>query len=256
MSGLSVVAEVGRAGRREARDHAARGPVWISWIALETRIVALPAVLRRCRRAGAAPSRSEIIPAGIGSGIGIGFASPKRLSTRIDPDRAARAARAPPSRRTCSCRARRATILPLSEPFGQRAERSMFGSAAEPHRCGSTGLPSVPTIERDVDERLVRASPTPPGSFAPPAPWIGTAPSDGGPPDDATAPVRRRASSRRRRPRSRPVRCPASRPCRGRSPRGRCRRRSPARRRRARCCGSSRTSRRSPDRSAARRPRS
>ena len=75
--------------------------------------------------------------------------------------------------------------LPASESL-TIVPRLPFGSVAEPHRCVSTGLPSLPsTLETSTSgwSALDQAV----GSLAPPAPWIGTAPSDGGPPVTVSA---------------------------------------------------------------------
>jgi hypothetical protein len=71
-------------------------------------------------------------------------------------------------------------IVPRSEPAG-RAGVTAFGAALGPQRYGSTALPSPPRIDvtsTTVWSRVLQ----PAGSFAPPAPWIGTAPRFGGPP--------------------------------------------------------------------------
>src|SRR5581483_2888131 len=153
-------------------------PVWISWMSLETRICAWPPFAARYARR-VAPSRSEIIPAGTGRRRGMPFASPKRLSTRIRPIAPPSAARWPFEKNVHL--PRRATrIFPFTASLGI-VPTPAFGSAAEPHRYASTGLPSVPTTapaSTTVWSRDDHAS----GSFAPPADWIGTAPSDGGPP--------------------------------------------------------------------------
>ena len=198
----------------------------------------------------ACPSRSAIIPAGSGSCTGIGFASPGRLSISTIPAASPRRARAAFETKLQRPRETSA-ILPASEPFG-RLPRPLFGSAAGPQRYGSAGLPSVPTIVRDVDDRLIGVRP---GGRHARRSGSGRRRAKAAR-RRRSGPARRRASSRRLRPRSRPVRCPVTPSSRGRSRRGRCRMRSPARHRRAPCCARPRSSRRSPGRSPGRRPRS
>ena len=75
--------------------------------------------------------------------------------------------------------------MPATEPFGS-VPRPVFGSVAEPQRCDSTGLPSVPITE-ETSTTVWLSVAQPAGSFAPPAFWIGMAPSDGGPPTTESA---------------------------------------------------------------------
>ena len=142
---------------------------------VDTRIFTWPPLASANARS-ARPSRSAIIPAGTGSGIGIGFASPGRLSTRTIPAASPSSARAAFEAKLQRPRETRA-ILPASEPFG-RLPSPLSGSAAVPQRYGSAGLPSVPTI--------VATSTIVWSAFAQVwgtlAIWIGTAPSDAGPP--------------------------------------------------------------------------
>jgi len=98
--------------------------------------------------------------------IGIGFASPKRLSIRIRPIAPPRDARSAFEMNVHVPRSAR-RIFPVTEPLG-RVPSDVFGSVVEPHRCDSTGLPSVPMIE--VMSTIVWSSvDQPPGTFAPPA---------------------------------------------------------------------------------------
>ena len=118
--------------------------------------------------------------AGRESVIGIGFASPKRLSARISPIAPASFARSAfEAKRADAARRRARSCRSAIQPGSVPAD--VFGSVAEPQRCESTGFPSVPItvltstiVWSSVDQAA--------GRLAPPAPWIGTAPSDGGPP--------------------------------------------------------------------------
>ena len=97
-----------------------------------------------------------------------------------------RAPRAPPSRRTCRLPRETSAILPVSESLGS-VPRLVFGSVAGPAEMRLDGL-AVGADDASRRRRSSgRASTTPPGSFAPPAPWIGIAPSDGGPPTTESA---------------------------------------------------------------------
>ena len=86
------------------------------------------------------------------------FASPKRLSTRMIPI-------APAELRASAFETKRADAARHERDLaGQRALRaacrgSCSGRSPDPQRCGSTGLPSVPTIVDDVDDRLVEGRP-------------------------------------------------------------------------------------------------
>jgi hypothetical protein len=91
-----------------------------------------------------APSRFEIIPPGSPTGIGMTFASPWRLSTRISP--IAPAAFACAAFVSSGHEPRDASaIFPLSEFFGSLlfVDAMLVGG---PQRSGLTGLPSVPVI--------------------------------------------------------------------------------------------------------------
>ena len=112
------------------------------------------------------------------------FASPKRLSTRMMPIAPPSAARSAFETNVQMPRETR-TILPLTESLGS-VPRLVFGSLADPQRCDSTGLPSVPTID-ETSTICWSSVAHAPGSLAPPAPWIGIAPSDGGPPTTESA---------------------------------------------------------------------
>src|SRR5581483_3391895 len=107
------------------------------------RIVARPPVGAIAARSRA-PSRSETMPAGTVSGIGIGFASPARLSTSTSPIAPAARARADLELNVQIPRETRA-IAPVSEPRGS-VDAPSLRLLGGPQRCDSTGLPSVPTI--------------------------------------------------------------------------------------------------------------
>src|SRR3954447_21623548 len=174
--GLQHVAEVGGAGRREARDD----PAAVGGDLLDAARHAnrCPAAVRREVCAQPRAGRSESIPPAIGSCTGMPLASPKRLSTRISPDAPAFCARCAFEMNVQVPRSA-SRIFPPAEPFGS-VPRVPLGSVAEPQRCDSTGLPSVPTIERT--STIVWSSVDhAPGSFAPPALCSGTAPRLGGP---------------------------------------------------------------------------
>ena len=112
-----------------------------SCFANENRTAALPPTPRRKSRSRA-PSRSEIVPAGMSSAIV--SASPERLSTSTIPTAPPYSARisfetsAHPPRKTSA-------IVPLSDERG-RVVSSAFGCWT-PQSCGSTGRPSVPVTE-------------------------------------------------------------------------------------------------------------
>ena len=123
MSGFSWLLEVGRPGRREARDHAAAVRLDLPDVRRDADRRAWPPLASRNARSGW-PSRSEIIPAGIGSRTGIGFASPKRLSTSTIPV-------APPSRARSAFETKRAEASRDQRDLAARASRS----AALPRPC-------------------------------------------------------------------------------------------------------------------------
>ena len=90
-------------------------PVWISCgslVEVARKLVRPPCAARYARRF--APSRSEIIPPGSASWIGMKFGSPNRLSTSTMPRCRLPCARARPSSRTCSRRGRRARPCPAA----------------------------------------------------------------------------------------------------------------------------------------------
>ena len=149
---LQQVAEGGRPGGREARDDPAALPSGSPGSCLPTRIDRWPPFASMKARS-AAPSRSAIMPPGSAADR-----DRVRLAEAVvdedDPGRAGRLRARRPSTRTSRCRARRARSCPVSEPAGQRRRAGVriVGAAAE---LRSTGLPSVPVIVPDVDERLV-----------------------------------------------------------------------------------------------------
>ena len=108
-----------------------------------TRKAVRPPRAAMCSRSRA-PSRSEIIPAGITSRSGMPFASPGRLSTTRSPVApAARARRAFESNVQTPRETR--TTVPESDPGGSMLT-GRFTSPAGPQRRRSTGRPSIPTI--------------------------------------------------------------------------------------------------------------
>src|SRR2546423_3837961 len=110
------------------------------------------------------------MPAGSESVIGIEFASPKRLSARMRPIAPARLARSAFDAKLQMPRDASA-ILPVSDPAGS-VPADVFGSVTDPHRCASTGFPSLPIIvltSTIVWSSVDQAA----GSLAPPG-WIGT----------------------------------------------------------------------------------
>jgi hypothetical protein len=120
-----------------------------------------------------APSRSEIIPEGSSSGIGIASSSPERLLARMRP--IAPAAFAWAAFVTNGQRPRVASaMVPSRERFGSVP----CGEArlpAGPQRCRSTGLPSVPVIvptsTRTCALVLHEAGVSPPGEGSKAMPW-------------------------------------------------------------------------------------
>ena len=112
------------------------------------------------------PSRSEIIADGVSSGIGIGFASPGRLSITIIPAAPAFLARASFETNVQFPR-RTSAIAPSSAPAGS-VDGPELGVPAGPHRYASTAFASVP---RMVETSTIGWSAVDhfAGSFAPPA---------------------------------------------------------------------------------------
>src|SRR5438445_12464129 len=145
-------------------------PVSTLWIRLPIVTLDTPPVLARYARR-LAPSRSLIMPAGRGSWIGIGFASPGRLSTRTRASAPARAARIAFEMNVQWPREASA-MSPLRDP-GCRGERaSLFGSLSGPQSRRSTGLPSTP-VRAPMSTSLCSVRANEPGKRAPPALSIG-----------------------------------------------------------------------------------
>ena len=101
-----------------------------------------PRVPRYARRL--APSRSEIIPERTGRTSGIGFASPKRLSTMTRP-----AAPAAAARTAFEKNVQRPRVISAKEPAREPRGRGFvpaFGSRPIPQSWVGTGCPFVPVI--------------------------------------------------------------------------------------------------------------
>ena len=116
-------------------------PVSTCWITLPTVIGATPPCASRYARSRA-PSRSEIFPPGIGRRIGIGSASPVRLSTMttaIAPARAARIA----FETKVQCPRKTSRTSPPREPAASGVFASLLGSSSGPQSRRSTGVPPV-----------------------------------------------------------------------------------------------------------------
>ena len=166
-SGFSSVAEGGRAARGEARHDAAAARLVLQRAARPIRARRPAAARRPGRRAARRRRGRRSSPDGIGSRIGIAFASLERLSTITSPTAPASCAR------SAFGDDRAAAARDERDRAGERAARQRVrrrvrvAPAAQSWR--STGLPSRADDRADVDERAGRSCPHAAGGRTPAA---------------------------------------------------------------------------------------
>ena len=161
-------------------------PVWISWMPLRDADRRLRRRSRQRRRAGAGRRGRRSSRPEAAAGSGSAFASPKRLSTRIRPI-------APAGARALRLRGERADAARDEHDLALHRVRSAACRPAgvrivgEPQRCESTGLPSVPTTDDDVDDRLIERRPARRAASRRPRPGSARRRASGGPPTTVSA---------------------------------------------------------------------